>query len=179
MISVEEARTLLGESNPDTYAYSPAYISVGPYIPRFTASATAYVDADVFDEFTYTHPPAPARRQRLGSNSSQNENSENEGGEDEEGESVAFEIPLNTLIECLNIFGTAGPLPTANVGGKKERKWRRADDGDGDGDGDGNYGSGERTRGPIDNFFGGGKDDKRTGMRMSFAGPGYPLTLLM
>ena len=37
----------------------------------------------------------------------------------------------------------------------------------------------EDRRGPLDNYMWGGKDEKRTGMRMSFAGAGYPLTLLM
>lgn len=97
-------------------------------------------------------------------------------------DSAAFEIPLNTLIECLNIFGTAGPVTNtsnsgANGGGGgagKQRRWRRADD-------DGSDEERERgRRGPLDNFFAsGGKDEKRTGMRMSFAGAGYPLTLLV
>lgn len=96
----------------------------------------------------------------------------------DEEQRVAFEIPLNTLIECLNIFGTAGPLPAANTAGtgKVARKWRRAGDRDEDGERDDNE---RATRGPMDTFFGAGKDDKRTGMRMSFQGPGYPLTLLM
>ncbi|KAF7985018.1 hypothetical protein HWV62_10018 [Athelia sp. TMB] len=154
VITVEEARTLL---------------------------ATAFAKTEIFDEFTYTHPPSephsPSQRQRRAnlSQDSMVDDQPHPDVDDAEKESTAFEIPLNTLIECLNIFGTAGPLPAASAGTTK-RKWKRAGEGGDDMDrDDGN----ERVRGPMDTFFGGGKDDKRTGMRMSFQGPGYPLTLLI
>jgi cell cycle checkpoint protein len=141
-------------------------------------AATAYIFADNFDEYKYT-PPPPSNRSRRRSRSSpspplsQTENSDND--QEEEGR-VAFEIPLNTLIECLNIFGTAGPIFNSNASANSnKKKWRRVDADDDRGSGD----ERERRRGPIDNYFSAGKDDKRTGMRMSFAGAGYPLTLLM
>lgn len=171
VIKVEEARTLLGSYH--VFSHS-AY-------PHNRCTATAFVKADIFDEYTYTPPSSSSskrsRNRRSQSNSpppsSQTDNSDDNP---EEHENVVFEIPLTTLIECLNIFGTAGPISQSSVNnGKKERKWRRADDDD-----EGGFGE-ERDarRGPIDNYFSGGKDEKRTGMRMSFAGPGYPLTLLM
>jgi len=103
----------------------------------------------------------------------------------------AFEIPLTTLIECLNIFGTAGPS-TGNVtsssdgprgsggGGRgggpgqgQGRGWRKAGDDDAS-DEEG----GDRRRGPIEAYFGGGSE-KRTGMRLSYPGSGYPLSMIM
>ncbi|KAJ7826646.1 Rad1-domain-containing protein [Mycena leptocephala] len=103
VVVVEEARTLLG---------------------------TAYIFADIFDEYTYNSesPAAP-------------QNSQNSDPEEED--NSAFEIPLNTLIECLNIFGTAGSSGSAaSAGGTtgKYNKWKRAgDDSDQEGD-DGAHG---------------------------------------
>jgi len=135
--------------------------------------ATAYVNADLFDEYTFSEPTSHSVHNRQ---SQSPPSSPTENPDDEQEVNVAFEIPLNTLIECLNIFGTAGALPNSNIhNGKKERKWRRADDDD-----EGGFGEDRETRtGPIDNYFSRGKDEKRTGMRMSFVGAGYPLTLLM
>lgn len=139
----------------------------------FIHTGTAYISEDIFDEYTYNHPPSPQSRRNCSPTSSQTEDSDHEAETDETEESSAFEIPLNTLLECLNIFGTAGPLPSIGNSTTKERKWRRAEDDD-DRDRE------EDRRGPIDNYFtSGGKDDKKTGMRMSFVGAGYPLTLLM
>jgi cell cycle checkpoint protein len=134
----------------------------------------------MFDEYAYTPPSSRSdgTRNRHSQSNSSPPSSPAEQFDDDPEANVAFEIPLNTLIECLNIFGTAGPLSHSGAGnGKNDRKWRKADDDDG-GFGD-ERGDGEGRRGPIDKYFSGGKDDKRTGMRMSFAGAGYPLTLLM
>ncbi|KAJ7118827.1 Rad1/Rec1/Rad17 [Mycena epipterygia] len=137
-----------------------------------TLLATAYIFADVFDEFTYNSetPAAPQGSQNS----------------DAEEDSSAFEIPLNTLIECLNIFGTAGSSVSAvGTGGTsgKYKKWKRAGD-DSDQEGDDNDGRSRRhsngtssARG-IDSYFG-STSDKGTGMRMTYAGSGYPLTLLI
>ena len=138
-------------------------------------TATAYINADIFDEYTYTAPHPRSRRRHRSPSGSCSPRAEN-FDDDEAGEAnVAFEIPLNTLIECLNIFGTAGPVSNSSANSiSNMKKWRRADDDD-----DGGFGEErEGRRGPIDNYFG-GKDEKRTGMRMSFVGAGYPLTLLM
>jgi cell cycle checkpoint protein len=149
-----------------------------------TVTAMAFINADIFDEYTYTPSPSSRtnrhlHRSRSSSSppSSQTENSDEDKDEDKDEEpSVAFEIPLNTLIDCLNIFGTAGSFSTSSASSSSNKKrWRRADDDD-----DGGFGEErEARRGPIDNYFSGGKDEKRTGMRMSFAGAGYPLILLM
>jgi cell cycle checkpoint protein len=164
VINVEEARTLLGVS------HSIVLVTTNAHKPSI---ATAYVNADLFDEYTFSEPTSHSVRNRQ---SESPPSSPAENPDDEQEVNVAFEIPLNTLIECLNIFGTAGALPNSNIhSGKKERKWRRADDDD-----EGGFGEDRETRtGPIDNYFSRGKDEKRTGMRMSFVGAGYPLTLLM
>ncbi|KAJ7168370.1 Rad1/Rec1/Rad17 [Mycena crocata] len=134
-----------------------------------TLLATAYIFADIFDEYTY-NPETPAAPQ----------DSQNSDREEEE-EVAAFEIPLNTLIDCLNIFGTAGSS-TAGAGGTtgKYKKWKRAgEDSDPEGDEDdarGRRSSAGTARG-IDQYFGG--SDKGTGMRMTYAGSGHPLTLLI
>jgi len=114
---------------------------------------------------------------------------------DEISNNAAFEVPLNTLIECLNIFGTAGPAtgvigPSSSnersgagggggrgrgrgsAGGGQGRGWRRGDNNDSDQE------DGGRPRG-LDMYFGAGASEKRTGMRLSYFGGGYPLTLIM
>ena len=120
--------------------------------------------------------------------------SEGEGAdpEHEGSDNAAFEIPLNTFVECLNIFGTAGPstgnitaAPTNHIGrgvgrgqgaGRGQRGgggWRNAPREEDEGD----EGGGGRGRG-LDEFFGRTGEGK-TGMRLSYAGSGYPLTLIM
>ncbi|KAK0434054.1 repair protein Rad1/Rec1/Rad17-domain-containing protein [Desarmillaria tabescens] len=74
-----------------------------------------------------------------------------------------------TLLECLNIFGTAGETNYNTTGGGRHTRWKKVGDNDNDNDG---------RRGRIQQFFGSGSE-KRTGMRMSYAGAGYPLTLLL
>ncbi|KAF8810093.1 Rad1-domain-containing protein [Phlegmacium glaucopus] len=167
-VTVEEARTLLG---------------------------TAFIFSEVFDEYTYhaeppprAVPPPKPKRHQPDPNASETE-PESEDEEDkvqpaEELDNAAFEIPLNTLIECLNIFGTASALnATATASGpsggggpstnsKQAKKWRRA--GDGDSDGEGRAGG----RG-LEAYFGPGAGEKRTGMRLSYSGAGYPLTLIV
>ena len=164
-VTVEEARTLLG---------------------------TAFIFSEVFDEYTYhAEPPprAPAKPQKhkprqADPNASGTESDSEDGENNEELDNAAFEIPLNTLIECLNIFGTAGAMnamaaSSGSSGGggappnsKQAKKWRRV--GDGDSDGEGRAGG----RG-IDAYFGPNAGEKRTGMRLSYPGVGYPLTLIM
>ncbi|KAF8191492.1 Rad1/Rec1/Rad17 [Mycena galopus ATCC 62051] len=133
-----------------------------------TLLATAYIFADVFDEYTYNSETPAADSQTS----------------DPEEDNSAFEIPLNTLIECLNIFGTAGSSGAATGGGTgKYTKWKRAGDGS-DHEGDDDDGRGRRSSNgaggtrTIDNYFG-STSDKGTGMRMSYTGSGFPLTLLI
>ena len=167
-VTVEEARTLLG---------------------------TAFIFSEVFDEYTYhAEPPPPGAAKPQKPKPSQTDpnasgtESDSENGEDkeqsEELDNAAFEIPLNTLIECLNIFGTASAVNamaaiSGSSGGggapsnsKQSKKWRRV--GDGDSDGEGRAGG----RG-LEAYFGPSAGEKRTGMRLSYPGAGYPLTLIM
>ena len=150
-------------------------------LTRRSILATAYVFKEIFDEYKY-HPDINPQEPEPFSNdpdSSQNE---------EETYHVALEIPLNTLVECLNIFGTAGA--SASSAFQKYKQWRRADDrSDHDRDDEhanddapsrnrrrGGAGTGAGA-GRIDQYF--SSSEKRTGMRLTYAGAGCPLTLIM
>lgn len=112
-------------------------------------SATAFVFKDMFEEYSY-HPEVSELQSQAASQTINN---------------AAFEIPLNTLIECLSIFGTAS-ASTAS----KPKKWRQdAEDGGVDQD--------NNRAGPLDRYF--RSSDKGTAMRMSYEGTGFPLTLHM
>ena len=88
---------------------------------------------------------------------------------------TAFEIPLHTLMDCLNVFGTAGQAPGA---GSKKKKDGDDDDGAGGGKKDKGKGRADADAGNarLEEWFAPGKG---TGMRMSYAGPGHPLTVLV
>ncbi|PFH52475.1 hypothetical protein AMATHDRAFT_57101 [Amanita thiersii Skay4041] len=105
----------------------------------------------------------------------------------------AFEVPLSMLLECLNIFGSAGPSSSSSGGTYK--KWK-VPEGESDHDDEGGddeprnngnvqnrqkkkTGHGRPIERGIDAFFGGGGSEKRTSMRLSYAGSGSPLTLLL
>ncbi|KAF9265823.1 Rad1-domain-containing protein [Marasmius fiardii PR-910] len=151
LVSVEEARTLLG---------------------------TAYIFSDVFDEYEY-------HAESLQTRSTQ----EPAMQQDEEGvANSAFEIQLNTLIECLNIFGTAGGTGVAggkHVQLKQDDEDKSSDDGGDNNDansGSGRRGkrgkkSGQRGNTSLDLFF--NRSERRTSMRMTYLGDGFPLTLLI
>ncbi|KAG5650882.1 hypothetical protein H0H81_010661 [Sphagnurus paluster] len=103
-----------------------------------------------------------------------------QGSEDAEdiADNVAFEVPLNTLIECLNIFGTAGAASTTASSTNKYKKWKKAGE-DSDQEQDDDHGGRGKNGGRgIDSYFGSGPD-KRTSMRMTYAGAGNALTLLL
>ncbi|RXW24205.1 hypothetical protein EST38_g1680 [Candolleomyces aberdarensis] len=96
-----------------------------------------------------------------------------------ENEITTFQIHLNILIDCLNIFGTAGPIsaPISGNANSNFKRWRREEDGsdqEGEGAGEGRPGGGGRG---LAAYF--GNSEKSTSMRMSYAGDGYPLTLLI
>jgi cell cycle checkpoint protein len=112
----------------------------------------------MFDEFNY-HPEAPQ-------GGSQQPQSQQHEDPQSDNDVTKFEIPLNTLIECMNIFGSSGISATS-----KSKKWRKKghDDGGQDNDDD-------RRTGPLHNFF---SSEKGTSMRMSYRGSGHPLTLFM
>ncbi|KDQ59631.1 hypothetical protein JAAARDRAFT_205648 [Jaapia argillacea MUCL 33604] len=133
-----------------------------------TIMATAFVRNHVFQEYQY-FPEKDV----------DNQSSQNSDIDPSEAFSQ-FEIQLNTLLECLNIFGTAGQgsLSSHSKGGAK--RWRNDDDG-GDGDDDGPRN--RRGRGVnqqsnhIDHYF---SDTKRgTGMRLTYNGAGHPLILVL
>lgn len=124
--------------------------------------AKAFIFNHIFDEYVYTRetPERPVTSQAT------------DDDHDEEPASTMFEVPLSTLIDCLNIFGTAGPSATTS---SKLRKWR----GDGvDADDDAPVGGGRQGTDRLQNLLSGG-GEKGTGMRMSYQGPGYPLMLVM
>ncbi|KAL7283007.1 hypothetical protein ACG7TL_002431 [Trametes sanguinea] len=131
-------------------------------------TATAFVFSHVFDEFIY-NPDAARPSQR-----SQPED------EDDELTATAFEIPLGTLMDCLNIFGTAGLAPGASQKKKKSQGDGDESDGGVGGERANAKGKGRADDAPgnttLDQWFAPGKG---TGMRMSYAGPGHPLTLLV
>ncbi|KAI8999059.1 Rad1-domain-containing protein [Trametes punicea] len=132
-------------------------------------TATAFVFSHVFDEYTYN--PGAARPSQPSQVLADDDNVN-----DEELTATAFEIPLGTLMDCLNVFGTAGLA----LGAKKKSLHGDGDDSDGGGGSasartrtNGKDGAGNAT---LDEWFAPGKG---TGMRMSYAGPGHPLTLLV
>ncbi|KAH9843009.1 Rad1-domain-containing protein [Rhodofomes roseus] len=134
-----------------------------------TLLATAFIFKGIFDEYSY-HPEAEP--------SSQAQSSQPASQPQEEGEPTAFEVPLNTLIECLSIFGNAG----SSSSNTKHRLWHtgNSDQEDNQEEGSSNRANSRQNKGPangrIDQYFGG---DKGTGMRLSYVGAGHPLTLFM
>ncbi|KAL1947310.1 hypothetical protein VTO73DRAFT_14271 [Trametes versicolor] len=128
-------------------------------------TATAFVFSHVFDEFVY-NPDAAQPSQA------------SQGDDDDEVTTTAFDIPLGTLMDCLNVFGTAGLTSTSQ---KKKKTREDGEDSDGGGRAD-RKGKGRADAGDaggnarLDQWFAPGKG---TGMRMSYAGPGHPLTLLV
>lgn len=90
-------------------------------------------------------------------------------------DNVAFEMPLNTVIDCLNIFGTAAS--TSGGGGSVGHKaWKRQDDSTDAESGDENS---TRQRGNRIEPLNTSVSEKHTGMRLTYVGAGHPLTLLM
>ena len=137
-------------------------------------TATSYIYRDHFDEWSYS--PDHSRP----------ENSQPaQQTPERDPDSTTFEIPLTTLIECLGIFGTANM--TSHSSGPKPKKWRKegdpSDEERSDAKGKGCGGPSNNPQQPtaahgLEHFFGGG-NEKRTSMRLSYVGPGYPLTLLL
>jgi cell cycle checkpoint protein len=90
---------------------------------------------------------------------------------DEEDEVAAetqtmFDINLNMLIDCLTIYGISVSMSSNTGGTWKSRK--RGDDEE------------ERVQGPMDDLLVSlGSKKRKTSMRMSYTGEGYPLKLLL
>lgn len=133
---------------------------------------TAYIFADTFDEYTY--------------NSEQQLNTPSQGSfasEESEILNAAFDINLPTLLECLNILGTAGSAGGSLKPNEKAHRFHRIGEDEDQNEHDegpsrrtGRNGGGGQASGRLDQYFGSGKG---TGMRLSYAGSGYPLTLIM
>ncbi|OCH89081.1 Rad1-domain-containing protein [Obba rivulosa] len=125
-----------------------------------TLLARAYVVEDMFDEYVYQ--PEVLASQELGSQPAEPAN-------------TAFEVRLATLLDCLNIFGTAG---RADSVAPKHQKILRREDEEREDDARARRKSAGGAAGSarIDQFFGA---EKGTALRLSYAGPGHPLTLLI
>jgi len=109
-------------------------------------------------------PSTPSRRTPdLPDDSSSDEEDE----EEDDPASFQFEVNLNTLVECLNIYGHANvinPGQSDDALGGTGRAGKRfgADEGD-------------RTG----NLFGGSNSNGSTALLMKWAGPGWPLELIL
>lgn len=133
---------------------------------QLTSAVAAYVRKELFEEFEYN--PVQAE------------------DEDDPGAGTMISFQLSTLLECLNIFGTATGPPNGGFSKAPRQSWQRANEGsDYEGDTQTNRQSGgnrrgnqANTNGRIDAFFP-RSDGKGTGMRISYAGEGHPLVLLL
>lgn len=177
--------------------------AINIYYLSLSSIAISYISAKLFDKYTFN----PPRRPRPGSTQNQLSNNENvfldgpevrssvpsnsrarevpathtSGFEDDEEDVVQdlleFEVNLNNLLECLNIYGNAAPLADKNTGGssvddsrfggRDKRKWA------GEGNPD------EEEYGGTMGSANGGKEVRNTGLLMSWQGEGYPLTLTL
>ncbi|KAH8991120.1 Rad1-domain-containing protein [Lactarius hatsudake] len=119
-------------------------------------AAAAYVPAQIFDEFTYNAPVSSPSASPTPPGLSQSE------------EPTVLEFPLRIFIDSLSIFST-GPAPSVVEGRAKTRRWvRDRDDG----------GEDDVPRGRIEAYFS-PVSGKTVGMRLSYAGEGHPLSLLV
>lgn len=162
-MSVEEARTLVGMCHCHSQNHTLS--------KSFNLAARAYIPLSLFDEYTYRPDPQDA--------------SSSQGEEADEEPMTTFTISLDTLLECLNIFGTGSSfLSQASMENQKRKKWKHDSDDSDDGRGNHGKGRGRRGGGPpkgnttIDQFFW-SSNEKKTGMRMTYAGSGHPLTLIL
>ncbi|KAJ3500861.1 hypothetical protein NLJ89_g9603 [Agrocybe chaxingu] len=212
IVSVEEARTLIGTAYIfkdifEEYAFHPE----PPVAPRPRVQPPrAHKSKPRSQKKKKGKGKAKANVQSASETESETESSSEEddqlrdsdweeGPEDGEGRkrtreeedappSTAFEIPLSTVLECLNIFGTVGASATnvssgggpggreGGAGRGQGRGWRRDRD---DNDGSDAERGGRREGRGIEAYFTGAASEKKTGMRLSYAGAGYPLTMII
>ncbi|WVW82758.1 hypothetical protein I302_104769 [Kwoniella bestiolae CBS 10118] len=106
-----------------------------------TLCAIAWIPTNLFTSFTYNPPPTPA----------------------------TFEFSLDSLLQCLNIFGNAGSTSTnvSTSSVKSKRRWA----------GEGEVGGDEENEEYVVNGRKG--KERRTGMRMEWRGLGYDLNVLL
>ncbi|KAH9999066.1 Rad1/Rec1/Rad17 [Russula vinacea] len=119
-------------------------------------AAAAYIPAQIFDEFTYSPPIKPPSASPTPPEPSQTE------------ETTMLEFPLRTFLDSLSIFST-GSATSASEGRAQNRRWVRDREQGGDDD---------VPRGRIEAYFGAAAG-KTVGMRLSYAGEGHPLSLLI
>lgn len=127
----------------------------------------AYIRRELFEEFEY-NPSEP----------------DDEDDPESVGTMISFQ--LNTLLECLNIFGTAtGPQNGGSLKAPRQPWQRTNEDSENEGEakterqtGGVKRGNKSASEGRIDSFFP-RSDGKGTGMRISYAGDGHPLVLLL
>lgn len=138
---------------------------------RIGIAGTAFVFKNLFDEYLY-NPEAPP-------DASQEQSSQTQSQPQQDSEPTAFEVPLATLIECMSLFGTAVGSSSSSA---KQRVWHtgHSDEEDNQDEGPAERANARQNRAPangrIDQYFGG---EKGAGLRLSYAGAGHPLTLLM
>lgn len=88
-----------------------------------------------------------------------------------------FEVNLQTMIDCLNVFGTASAsASSASTKKLKYAGWDKPDeDGQGEGSGPRGRGGANASRnGRIDQYMGNGTG---TALKMTYGGRGQPLVL--
>jgi cell cycle checkpoint protein len=114
-------------------------------------SATAWIPTNVFGSYTYT----------------------GEGAE-------VFELSLDALLQCLNIFGSAGGSGVGPAGSGRERRMRRVPP-----NATGAAGK-KRWAGDVEDedeedwaALPGKRKEQRTSMRLAWSGLGHPLTVLL
>jgi hypothetical protein len=134
-------------------------------------TGTAYIPVKIFDEFIFKPERAdPANDHLTASQISDTP------------DSVVFEVPLDALLECLNIFGSGAPSYVPGSGNKSRGK------SDGHSDDEGGRRRGGKTvdlngdnapNARLDHYFHPIPESRKTGMRMGYGGRGYPLSFLL
>lgn len=119
-----------------------------------TGTALAYLPSGIFQTYTYNAPPP---------DSSATETPSQQGEEPDS--STCIEINLETLLQCLDIFGNAGVPNESKF--KKKKNYNRDRDEDEEDELDDRY-----SKAPVE------KSGKATAMQMSYAGQGHPLVVL-
>lgn len=142
--------------NRATMSISDAGITVTVEEAR-SLIANAYIPYTLFSSFVFNPPQQPDNPKASQESDAQ--------------PVTVFEVQLDVLLECLNIFGTAGGnlLPKS---GPSESKARGAKAKGGRGGRD----MVDLNANRIDNYF---TSSKATALRMSYQGEGWPLTLLL
>lgn len=209
-VTVEEARTLVAVA----FIFSQVFDDFDVKRPKHTrrrrrrSPKMLVPNSDTEEEDEMDEPGAAGRaRQQEGSDDDEEGDEEYEDEEEEVAPgnyTIAFQINLNVLIDCLNIFGTAGPVTAPSAGAHK--KFTRQGQGGGDGEdqnqnpnhnqggndsddgepgarrggasGGAGAGAGQRTLQPV-SLGGQTNVEKKTSVRMAYAGDGYPLQLIV